>query len=503
MTQIVKGGNLPVPAELLNIAVSWTAAAGAPDVDVSALLLDAGGTVRGDADLVFYNQRVHPSGAVQHLGKSPAGAAERADWLSVDLGRVGPQTDRIVVAASCDGGTFGGIPGLAIRVATAADAPVAYFRITDATTETAFVFGEFYRRAGGWKFRAVGQGYASGLAGLATDFGIEVADESPQAAVAPPPPAPAPPVPPAPMPPAPYPTAAPYAPVAPAVPVAPTPFAAPSAPYPAPPTPYPAPSAPPGAGAPVGSGWPMPPGLPPAGAPPIPGGAPPVPAGSGWPAPPAPGIPAAAAPPAGAAPAPFPAGAAPGGAPGGAPGASFTSFVQRGRGNQTVTCDGRVPPGWVLIEIECHDSISVSVRSCDEYGRSDASLLDRYEDHVHARTVGRAPEGRPLTLRVEADTPWVLSVRPIGTARRLTTVLDGNGSDVLWYEGPPGLISFAHQGESNVTVEHLTDPTDEYDGELLINEIGRVEVSAPLTGPGLLKIDADGPWRCAVRASRG
>ena len=58
--------------------------------------------------------------------------------------------------------------------------PLATFEITDATTETAFVFGELYRRAGGWKFRAVGQGYASGLGGLAADFGISVDDEPQQ-----------------------------------------------------------------------------------------------------------------------------------------------------------------------------------------------------------------------------------------------------------------------------------------------------------------------------------
>ncbi|MFH8368900.1 TerD family protein [Streptomyces sp. NPDC018031] len=461
MTQIVKGGNLPVPAEPLTVAVSWNAAAGAPDVDVSALLLDTGGRVRGDADLVFYNQRSHPSGAVRHLGKSPAGVPERADWLSVDPARVGPETDRIVVAASCDGGTFGGIPGLAVRVDTAAGAPVAYFRIDDATTETAFVFGEFYRRSGGWKFRAVGQGYASGLAGLATDFGIEVADEPQAGAVPPPPPPPAPvPVPPPP-----------------AAPATPVPFAVPAGPA----LPFP-------------PGGQAPPAKPPAGVPFAPAGAP---AGAGPSFPPT----GPSLPPAGPAWQPSPA-QPPAGAPGAPTGPSFAPFVKRGRGNQTVSCDPRIPPGRVLVEIECHDSISVAVRSCDVYGRSEDYLLDRYEDHVHARTVGTAPEGRPLTLRVEADTHWVLTVRPIGTARRLTTVLEGHGSDVLLYEGPPGLLSFAHRGESNVTVEHLGDLTEDYE-ELLVNEIGQIDLSAPLGGPGLLKIDADGPWRCAVRPGHG
>ncbi|MCW0014675.1 TerD family protein, partial [Burkholderia pseudomallei] len=42
------------------------------------------------------------------------------------------------------------------------------------STETAMVFGELYRNGSDWKFRAVGQGYASGLAGIAKDFGVNV-----------------------------------------------------------------------------------------------------------------------------------------------------------------------------------------------------------------------------------------------------------------------------------------------------------------------------------------
>ncbi|WP_232265494.1 TerD family protein [Streptomyces pactum] len=524
MTRIAKGGNLPVPAEPLTVAVTWTATAGGPDIDVSALLLDAGGRVRGDADLVFYNQPAHPGGAVRHLGKSPAGAAQRADWLSVDLALVDPGTHRVVVAASCDGGVFGGIPGLAVRIDTADGRHVVHFLIGDATTETAFVFGEFYRRAGRWKFRAVGQGYASGLAGLATDFGIEVADEPPRAAAAPPPAPPTVPVPPRPCrtravpgpPAAPAPDARrrtlgprppPPAFAAPAAPAAPAPRAAGGArqarlaaparlPYGAP--------APPGTGRRTGTARgaagrphracrtpcrrrcrPAEPSLRPR-----------PPPGSWAPRPPPRRLRCARrhGPRRRGAPARLGAGASPAG-----PGAPFSPFVQRGHGNRTVTCDGRVPPGWVLVEIECHDSVSVSVRSCDAYGRSEDSLLDRYEDHVRARAVGVAPEGRPLALRVEADTPWVLTVRPIGETPLLVTTAQGRGSDVLWYGGPPALLSFAHHGESNVTVHHLTDPADDY-GDMLINEIGRVDLFAPVSGPGLIKVDADGVWSCAIRA---
>lgn len=177
---MVKGSNLPVSAPAVRCVLRWSAGPGVPDVDASALLLDERGKVRGDHDFIFYNQPGHPSGAVSHDGKQSS-AGGFADTLSVDLARLEPGVDRVVIAASADGGTFGRVPGLSLTVADRAGAPIADFAITDASVETAYVFGELYRRAGAWKFRAVGQGYDSGLAGLAGDFGISV-DEEPEPA---------------------------------------------------------------------------------------------------------------------------------------------------------------------------------------------------------------------------------------------------------------------------------------------------------------------------------
>lgn len=226
-----KGMNVPVPASAVRIELGWRGGAGVPDVDASALLL-AGGKVRSDADFVFYNQAQHSSGAVRHEGKRPG--AEITDSLSVNLAQVEPAIETIVLAASADGGTFGQVPGLHIRVLDAAGgAEIARFDSDDASVETAFVLGELYRRQGAWKFRAVGQGYDSGLAGLATDFGITVdepqpgpADAAAPAAAPTAPPVTAPPPPPAapaaPLPPPPVAPAAPAPPPAPAAP-APTP----------------------------------------------------------------------------------------------------------------------------------------------------------------------------------------------------------------------------------------------------------------------------------------
>lgn len=183
-----KGSNVPVPTTALRVELGWRSGPGVPDADASALLL-VDGKVRSDGDFVFYNQPAHASGAVRHEGKGGTGG-QVTDTLLVDLARVEPAVDRVVLAASADGGTFGRVPGLYIEVRDAArNTAVARFDSTGATVETAFVLGEFYRRQGAWKFRAVGQGYDSGLGGLATDFGITVDEpqQSSPAATMPPP----------------------------------------------------------------------------------------------------------------------------------------------------------------------------------------------------------------------------------------------------------------------------------------------------------------------------
>ncbi|MET4926003.1 VWA domain-containing protein [Streptomyces sp. PSRA5] len=183
MTTLGKGANIPVTVPAVRAVLSWSAGPGVPDVDASALLLTHTGQVRSDGDFVFYNQPRHASDAVRHLGKRPG-----ADSVEVDLAALEPGIERVALCASADGGTFGQVPGLRLLLLdVASGAELARFDMA-AGTETAYVSGELYRRAGAWKFRAVGQGYASGLAGLATDFGITV-DAEPPPPVAPPVPA--------------------------------------------------------------------------------------------------------------------------------------------------------------------------------------------------------------------------------------------------------------------------------------------------------------------------
>jgi stress response protein SCP2 len=188
VTALSKGSNTAISAGAVRAVLRWQAGAGVPDVDASALLLQGNGRVASDEDFVFYNQPVHASGAVRHAGKSGG-----TDTIDVTLSSVPQPVERIVLAASADGGSFGQVPGLVLEISDASSGAVLASFAMSAQNETAFVSGELYRRDGAWKFRAVGQGYDTGLAGLAMDFGISVSDE-PQAPAPPAPPAPAAPV---------------------------------------------------------------------------------------------------------------------------------------------------------------------------------------------------------------------------------------------------------------------------------------------------------------------
>ncbi|MFE4535722.1 TerD family protein [Streptomyces scopuliridis] len=181
---MLKGSNVPLDAMAVRAVLRWSPGAGVPDVDASALLLGHSGRVRSDEDFVFYNQPRHPSGLVRRLSKKQFGE-ELTDTVEADLAALDPSVDQVVLAASSDGASFQHVTDLRILLydAAAADGePLAVFDVRPETgEETAIICGELYRRGDGWKFRAVGQGYPTGLIGLATAFGISV-DETEEAA---------------------------------------------------------------------------------------------------------------------------------------------------------------------------------------------------------------------------------------------------------------------------------------------------------------------------------
>ncbi|MCL6669726.1 TerD family protein [Streptomyces panaciradicis] len=194
------GSNIPLSVSRVAVDVA------APvRLDVSGLLLTGDGKVRSDDDFIFYNQPAGPGVTYR------SGGGTSPDAITVDTAAVPPGIEKIVVTASPDaaGQTFQGIePTATVRDADSG-AVLATFTPPQLGTETALVVVEIYLRNGQWKARAVGQGYANGLAGIATDFGVTV--EEPAAAQAPAAPA-APPVS------APQPAAAPPPPAAPPAP---------------------------------------------------------------------------------------------------------------------------------------------------------------------------------------------------------------------------------------------------------------------------------------------
>ncbi|MFD5874349.1 TerD family protein [Streptomyces sp. NPDC060322] len=218
MTAMTPGSNIPLSAARVAVDVA------APvRLDVSGLLLTADGKVRSDDDFIFYNQPSGPGVTYR------SGGGSAPDAIVVDTTAVPPGIEKIVVTASPDaaGQTFRGVePTATVRNADDGSA-LATFTPPQLGGETALVVIEIYLRNGAWKARAVGQGYANGLAGIATDFGVSV--EEPAAAA---PPAPA---------------------AAPVAPPAAPPAAAPVDPRIAPPVPA-APPAPPAPSAPAGSG---------------------------------------------------------------------------------------------------------------------------------------------------------------------------------------------------------------------------------------------------------
>ncbi|WP_392892324.1 TerD family protein [Streptomyces sp. LN699] len=224
------GSNLPLNTVRVTVDVA------APvRLDVSGLLLAADGKVRSDADFIFYNQPTGPG--VSHR----SGGGSTPDSITVDTDAVPPGIERIVVTASPDaaGQTFQGIEPTATVRDAVGGAVIATFTPPQLGAETALVVVEVYLRGGVWKVRAVGQGYADGLAGIATDFGVSV-DEEPTPAAAAPAAPPAPPAPPA-APPTQYPPS-PWLGGSTPTPAAPAPAQAWGAP-----TPAPAPAAPPAA----------------------------------------------------------------------------------------------------------------------------------------------------------------------------------------------------------------------------------------------------------------
>ncbi|CCQ16345.1 putative uncharacterized protein [Rhodococcus sp. AW25M09] len=176
---LVKGQNISLPDDVteLNVVVSWVDPE--RDLDASALLVSSMGHVRSDADFVFYNQPQSADAAVRYLGSSHTDEGKQ-ERVSIHLDSLAAEIDKVVIAGSSEDCSLGDFGKLSLQVRDQSGSVLGEFLTADATSERALVFGEVYRRDGTWKLRAVGQGWESGLSGLAKDFGVDVDDNEPE-----------------------------------------------------------------------------------------------------------------------------------------------------------------------------------------------------------------------------------------------------------------------------------------------------------------------------------
>jgi tellurium resistance protein TerD len=183
-----KGGNVSLTKQApgltaVTVGLGWdlrTTTGTDFDLDASALVLNAAGRIVSDQHFVFFNNLRTPDGGVEHSGDNKTGAGEGDDeQIKVNFAALPAEAERVsfavsVYEAEARAQNFGQVRNAFIRVVNQSDnSELARYDLSeDASTETAMVFGELYRNGTEWKFRAVGQGYASGLAGIATDFGV-------------------------------------------------------------------------------------------------------------------------------------------------------------------------------------------------------------------------------------------------------------------------------------------------------------------------------------------
>jgi tellurium resistance protein TerD len=187
---LTKGGNVSLSKQApgltaVVVGLGWdprTTTGADFDLDASAIMLDMNGRVMTDGHFVFFNNLKSPDGSVEHLGDNLTGGGEGDDeQIKVNLAAVPAEVGKVTFPVSIYEAeqrqqNFGQVRNAFIRIVNQADnSEIARYDLTeDAATETAMIFGEIYRSFGEWKFRAVGQGYASGLKGIAQDFGVNV-----------------------------------------------------------------------------------------------------------------------------------------------------------------------------------------------------------------------------------------------------------------------------------------------------------------------------------------
>ncbi|MGW4758674.1 TerD family protein [Streptomyces chartreusis] len=168
--ELVRGQNHPLSQARLEIRVS----AGTPIV-AAAALGDEQGRIHG------VEWVAHP-GAPTLPGLEVSRQAAADHRLAVDLDAMPEAVHRVSVLLALPTGvggptSFGAVPAPFVAVTGLDGAEVASYTVAGLESESAVIALELYRRQGAWKVRAIGQGYAGGLADLFNDQGLAQAHQ--------------------------------------------------------------------------------------------------------------------------------------------------------------------------------------------------------------------------------------------------------------------------------------------------------------------------------------
>ena len=152
------------------------------DLDASVFMLGDNGKVPSDAEFIFYGNKKHSSGSVEHMGDNLTGAGEGDDeQIKINLATVPANIQKIdftvtIYEAEERNQNFGQVENAFIRVVNAANGEelIRYDLTEDFSIETAIVVGELYRHGSEWKFNAIGSGFEGGLASLGRNYGVNV-----------------------------------------------------------------------------------------------------------------------------------------------------------------------------------------------------------------------------------------------------------------------------------------------------------------------------------------
>ena len=185
MAEMRRGANVALTREVpgltrLVLGMSWNAGAERildENLVFAAILCGPDGRARSDKDLVFFNQLTSTDESVQQVERALGGDREQ---IEIELGAVPPEVERIVAVLYINEGpgqrrTLGQLRSCVIRILNGVDNSELVRSEELASTlsaETAVALGEVYRHDGGWKFKVLGQGYAKGIAAIASDYGI-------------------------------------------------------------------------------------------------------------------------------------------------------------------------------------------------------------------------------------------------------------------------------------------------------------------------------------------